>query len=72
MGTSTAEVLGAVTCLWTALVPLPGYLALLRNLRNLDEAGMPDDVVASAAARLADPEQVRRSRVFSSGWPAGH
>jgi TROVE domain-containing protein len=50
--------------LWTALVPLLGYLALLRNLRNLDEAGVPDDVAARAAARLADPEQVRRSRVF--------
>ena len=49
---------------WTALVPLLGYLALLRNLRNLDEAGVPDDVAARAAARLADPEQVRRSRVF--------
>ena len=41
-----------------------GYLALLRNLRNLDEAGVPDDVAARVAARLADPEQVRRSRVF--------
>ena len=50
--------------LWTALVPLLGYLALLRNLRNLDDAGVPDDVAARAAARLADPEQVRRSRVF--------
>ena len=50
--------------LWTALVPLLGYLALLRNLRNLDEAGVPDDVAARAAARLADPSQVRRSRVF--------
>ena len=50
--------------LWTALVPLLGYFALLRNLRNLDEAGVPDEVAARAAARLADPEQVRRSRVF--------
>jgi hypothetical protein len=50
--------------LWTALVPLLGYLALLKNLRNLDQAGVPDDVAAAAAARLADPEQVRRSRVF--------
>lgn len=50
--------------LWTALVPLLGYFALLRNLRNLDDAGVPDDVAARAAARLADPEQVRRSRVF--------
>jgi len=50
--------------LWTALVPLLGYFALVRNLRNIDEAGVPDDVAAKAAARIADPEQVRRSRLF--------
>ena len=50
--------------LWTALVPSLGYMAALRNLRNLDEAGVPDDVAAQLAARLADPEQVVRSRQF--------
>jgi hypothetical protein len=50
--------------LWAALVPLLGYFALVRNLRNIDEAGVPDDVAAKAAARIADPEQVRRSRLF--------
>jgi hypothetical protein len=44
--------------LWTALIPAMGYTALLRNLRNFDEAGVPDDVAARVAARLADPEQV--------------
>jgi hypothetical protein len=50
--------------LWTALVPILGYFALIRNLRNLDEAGVPDDVAGRVAARIADPEQVRRSRLF--------
>jgi TROVE domain len=39
-----------------------GYMALLRNLRNFDEAGVPDTVAAGVAAKLADPEQVASSR----------
>lgn len=37
-------------------------MALIRNLRRLDEAGLPDQEAAKLAARIADPEQVRRSR----------
>ncbi|WP_447004016.1 TROVE domain-containing protein [Saccharothrix isguenensis] len=47
---------------WEALVPSMGYMAQLRNLRNFDEAGVSDEVAAEVAARLADPEQVARSR----------
>ncbi|OLE28509.1 MAG: hypothetical protein AUG44_07250 [Actinobacteria bacterium 13_1_20CM_3_71_11] len=50
--------------LWTALIPAMGYMALLRNLRNFDEAGVPDGVAATVAARLSDPAQVARSRQF--------
>jgi hypothetical protein len=50
--------------LWSALVPLMRYDALLRNLRNLDDAGVPDDVAAQVAARLADPEQVAQAGQF--------
>src|SRR6478735_11385373 len=39
-----------------------GYMALLRNLRNFDHAGVPDQVAEQVAARLADPDQVARSR----------
>src|SRR3712207_7767035 len=46
----------------TALAPTMGYMALLRNLRNFDEAGMPDEVAAVVAARLGDPDEVARSR----------
>lgn len=50
--------------LWSALAPIMGYEAVLKNLRNFDEAGMPDDIAAVVAARLADPEEVARSRQF--------
>jgi hypothetical protein len=50
--------------LWTALAPVLGYMAVIRNLRNMDEAGVPDGVAATLAARISDPEQVRRSRQF--------
>jgi hypothetical protein len=48
--------------LWAALLPLLGYMALIRNLRNLDEAGISDEDAAKLADRIADPEQVQRSR----------
>ncbi|MFI9618174.1 TROVE domain-containing protein [[Kitasatospora] papulosa] len=47
---------------WEAVIPSMGYMALLRNLRNFDEAGVSDDVAETVARRLADPEQVARSR----------
>ncbi|WP_083753023.1 TROVE domain-containing protein [Actinosynnema sp. ALI-1.44] len=50
--------------LWEANIPSMGYMALLRNLRNFDEAGVSDEVAAKVAARLADPEQVAKSRQF--------
>lgn len=50
--------------LWAALAPIMGYDALRKNLRNFDQAGMPDDIAAVVAARLADPEQVAKSRQF--------
>ena len=41
-----------------------GFMAQLRNLRNLDEAGVPDEVAGDIIARLTDPEQVAKSRQF--------
>ncbi|MFI5973492.1 TROVE domain-containing protein [Streptomyces sp. NPDC051452] len=49
---------------WEAVIPSMGLMALTRNLRNFDEAGVSDEMAASIAARLADPEEVRRSRQF--------
>jgi hypothetical protein len=39
-------------------------MALLRNLRNFDEAGVSDEVSDAVAARLMDPEQVAGSKQF--------
>ncbi|MEV5410452.1 TROVE domain-containing protein [Thermopolyspora sp. NPDC052614] len=47
---------------WTAVIPSMGYMALLRNLRNFDQAGVPDEVAERIAAKLADPDEVARSR----------
>ncbi|GAA0922412.1 hypothetical protein GCM10009558_105220 [Virgisporangium aurantiacum] len=41
-----------------------GYMALLRNLKGFDEAGVPDHVAERVAAKLADPDEVARSRQF--------
>lgn len=49
---------------WEALIPSMGFMARLRNLRNFDEAGVSDEVAEQVAARLADPEEVARSRQF--------
>ncbi|MGV9362970.1 TROVE domain-containing protein [Amycolatopsis sp. NPDC003731] len=47
---------------WEALIPSMGYTALLRNLRNFDEAGVSDDVAQRVAERLASRVQVAKSR----------
>ncbi|MFJ2420742.1 TROVE domain-containing protein [Streptomyces brevispora] len=47
---------------WEAVIPSMGYMALLRNLRNFDEAGVGDDVAEQVAKRLCAPERVARSR----------
>ena len=50
---------------WEAVIPSMGYMALLRNLRNFDEAGVSDEVAARrrGAARPI-PAEVARSRQF--------
>lgn len=49
---------------WSAVIPSMGAMALTRNLRGFDEAGVSDAVAATVCARLADPEEIRRSRQF--------
>lgn len=60
------------TKLWEALIPSMGYMALLRNLRNFDQTGVSDEVAQQVAARLADPEQVARSRQFPMRFLAAY
>lgn len=47
---------------WEALIPNMGYMALLRNLRNFEKEGVSDAVLDEVARRLADPEEVAKSR----------
>ncbi|MGC0313725.1 TROVE domain-containing protein [Kitasatospora acidiphila] len=47
---------------WEAIIPSMGYMSLLRNLRNFDQAGVSDEAAERIAAKLADPDQVARSR----------
>lgn len=49
---------------WELLIPTMGYMALLRNLRNFDQAGISDSVQEFICAKLKDPEEVARSRQF--------
>jgi hypothetical protein len=50
--------------LWEAMIPGMGFMALLRNLRNFDEAGVGDDVAARICARFTDPGEIARSKQF--------
>ncbi len=50
--------------LWEALAPTMPDMALLRNLRNLDEAGVSDEVAEMVAKRLSDPDRVARAKQF--------
>lgn len=51
---------------WELAVPHMGIFALVRNLRNLDEAGFKtgDPVVTRICERLASAEQIGRSRML--------
>jgi hypothetical protein len=48
--------------LWEAMIPNMGIMALIRNLRNFDEAGVSDKAAAHVIARLTDPAQIAKSR----------
>jgi hypothetical protein len=48
--------------LWEAVIGSMGYMALIRNLRGFDDAGVSNAAAAAVAARIADPGEVARSR----------
>ena len=49
---------------WQGVIPHMGYMALLRNLRNFDEAGIDDKTADYVRAVIADPDRVAKSRQF--------
>lgn len=48
--------------LWEALIPNMGYMALLRNLRNMEQAGISKEMIRQVCNRLADPVEVAKSK----------
>lgn len=49
---------------WEAIIPSMGYFALLRNLRNFDEAKISNKAAAQVMAKLADENEVKRAKLF--------
>lgn len=49
---------------WEAVLPSMGLMAQLRNLRNLDQAGVSDEAAQQVIDRLCDPAEIARSRQF--------
>lgn len=49
---------------WEAVIPQMGAMALVRNLRNFDEAGISDAAVDLVVSRLQDEDEIRKSRQF--------
>src|ERR1700753_16106 len=47
---------------WKALLPSMGFMAVLRNLRNFDQAGLTDEEVSRATVILQNPVAVQQSR----------
>lgn len=47
---------------WESVIPAMGYMALLRNLRNFDQAGISAPMAQRVIDKLSNPEEVARSR----------
>lgn len=57
---------------WSLVIPWMGYMAVLRNLRNFDQAGLAESMASKVAQRLADRDEVASSRQlpfrFLTAW----
>jgi hypothetical protein len=49
---------------WEAIIPSMGAMALARNLRNFDEAGVSEESAALVCSVISDPEKILASRMF--------
>lgn len=49
---------------WEAMIPNMGIFALVRNLRNFDDAKIGDAAKAKVVAKLTDPTVIAKSRMF--------
>lgn len=49
---------------WEAVIPSMGHMALIRNLRNFDRAGISPTWVEYVQNRISDPDEVSRGMQF--------
>lgn len=57
---------------WEAIIPSMGLMALVRNLRNFDEAGVSDTMALLVMSKLVDAEQVAKSRMLPMRFLSAH
>lgn len=57
---------------WRLVLPQLGYMALLRNLRNLEQAGLTAAEMRQVGERLADADEVAKSRQFPFRFWSAH
>ncbi len=53
---------------WRLVLPQLGIMALARNLRNLEAAGLAHKEIDAISARLMDADQIAKSRMFPFRW----
>ena len=49
---------------WESVIPTMGVMALIRNLRNLDEQGVSRAAIDLVLDRITDVDEVRKARLF--------
>ncbi|MGH9223944.1 MAG: TROVE domain-containing protein, partial [Acidimicrobiales bacterium] len=49
---------------WEAVIPSMGAMALVRNLRNFDQAAISDTAVEAVTATITDAAEVAKARLF--------
>jgi hypothetical protein len=49
---------------WEAVIPSMGVMALVRNLRNFDQAGISEAAVDAVIAKITDADEVAKARLF--------
>jgi len=57
---------------WEAIIPSMSHMALLRNLRNFDEAGVSDEVAQQVITRISTAEEVAKGRQFPFRYLAAY
>lgn len=58
--------------LWEAAIPAMAPGALIKNLRNFDEAGISDEMADQVAKVLTSGDRVRRAKLFPYRFLAAH